>query len=314
MSIPGWLERTDWTPLPVKKFGRSRADYLERTLADIQRAMAEDLYQTAAAARPGFLQGLNPQIKLVGIGLMLAAVALTGSLPALLAVHGLLLFTAALSDIGLKAYITRAWLPAGLFAGVAVLPGVFSWITPGQAVWVVYQGAGWHLGPITLPAELAVTRQGLTAASQVLLRSAASLGLVVLLVKTTRWPVLTRALGRLGLPGLFVMVLDLAYRYLFLFLLLLSDYLWGRRSRLVGTEGTGAKLAWIGGALAGFLRMAGEYSKEITAAMQARGYDGGSHHVPAVGVKPADIGFLAAAVLVVALMLGGVQLVRIFGI
>lgn len=314
MSLPVWLGQTDCTPLPVKKFRQGRADYLEKTLTDIQRVMAEDLYQTAAAARTGFLQNLNPQIKLVGIGLVLSAVALTGSLSALIVIHGLLLFTVLVSKIGIKAYLIRAWLPAALFSGVAVLPGIFSWITPGQPLLIIYQGAGWHLGSMVLPTELTVTRQGLTAAGQVLLRSAASLGLVVLLVKTTRWPVLTKALGRLGLPGLFVMVLDLAYRYLFLFLLLFSDYLWGRRSRLVGVERTGAKLAWIGGALAGFLRLAGEYSKEITAAMQARGYDGGNHHALAAGVRAADISFLAAAVLIVVFMLGGAQLVRIFGI
>jgi cobalt/nickel transport system permease protein len=314
VRIPVWLEMTDCAPLPLKEARRGRSDYLEKTLTDIQRIMAEDLDQTTTAARPGFLQGLNPQVKLVGIGLVLAAIALTGSITALVAIHGLLLFTALVSGISLKAYLMRAWLPASLFAGVAVLPGVLSWITPGQPLLVIYQGASLHFGPITLPTELAVTRQGLTAAGFVLLRSAASLGLVILLVKTTRWPVLTKALSRLGLPGLFVMVLDLAYRYLFLFLLLLSDYLWGRRSRLVGAESTGAKLAWIGGALAGFLRLAGEYSKDITAAMQARGYDGSNHQLLAVRVRLADVSFLVAAVLIVVFMLGGAQIVRIFGI
>ena len=86
-----------------------------------------------------------------------------------------------------------------------------------------------------------------------MLRSAASLGLVVLLVKSTRWALLTKAMGRLGVPNIFIMVLDLTYRYLFLFLLLFTDYLWGRKSRLVGVESNGEQLAWIGSALAGFL-------------------------------------------------------------
>lgn len=314
MSLPAWLDKTDYTPLPTDKVYKGRADYLEKTLSDIQKVMAEDLDQAATAARTGFLQGLNPRVKLAGVGLLLLAVATTSSLASLLLVHGLLLVLALTSDVSLKSYFLRVWLPAGLFAGIAVLPGILSWVTPGQPVLTIYQGASWHLGPILLPGELAVTRQGLNAAGFVLLRSAASLGLVVLVVKTTRWPVLTKALGRLGLPGLFVMVLDLAYRYLFLFLLLLTDYLWGRRSRLVGVERTGAKLEWIGGALAGFLRMAGEYSKEITAAMQARGYDGGNHYLLESGVGLADIGFLTSSVLIVAWMLGGTQLGRFFGI
>ncbi|MDR3566252.1 MAG: cobalt ECF transporter T component CbiQ [Negativicutes bacterium] len=314
MNIPVWLDRTDPSPLPVKKSTHNRADYLEKTLTDIQKVMAEDMYQAGMAARPGFLQKLSPQVKVVGIGLLLMAVALTGSLPALLGIHALLIMVALLSGIGFTAYLARVWLPALFFAGLAVLPGVLSWVTPGQPLWVIYSGASWHFGPVTVPAELAVTRQGLVAAAQVLLRSAASLGLVVLVVKTTRWPVLTKAMGRLGLPSLFVMVLDLAYRYLFLFLLLLSDYLWGRRSRLVGVERASAKLVWIGGALAGFLRMAGEYSREITASMQARGYDGSNHYVLTNRVTLADMVFFTATVVIAAMMLGGAQFVRTIGI
>ncbi|HWQ61735.1 MAG TPA: CbiQ family ECF transporter T component, partial [Negativicutes bacterium] len=145
--------------------------------------------------------------------LLLLAVALTVSLSALAVFHGLLLLAALVSGIGPRPYLLRTWLPALIFAGLAVLPAIFSWVTPGTPLIVLYSGAEWRVGPLTLPAELAVTRQGLTSAAMVLLRAAASLGLVVLLVKTTRWPALTKALQSLGMPTVFVMVLELAYRY-----------------------------------------------------------------------------------------------------
>ncbi len=305
--LPSWLSTGEPSPLPSAKRRWRRADYLAKTLADIQKIMAEDMLQTGVAARPGLLQPIEPRVKVVGLVMLLLAVALTASIPALAALHGLLILTALASGIGPKTYLLRVWLPALLFAGLVVLPAIFSWVTPGDPLIFVYRGE-WRLGPLALPADLAVTRQGLTAAVMVLLRSAASLGLVMLLVKTTRWPALTKAFQSLGVPAVFVLVLELTYRYLFLFLLLLADFLLGRRSRLVGGESPLDRLEWIGGTLAGFLRLAGEYSREIAAAMTARGFGGAAQPAPAVRPGPGEAVYLVAVIAICFILLGGINL------
>lgn len=313
MSRPAWLVTGQTCPLPAARPRWARADYLAKTLDDIQKILAEDMHHTGTAARPGLLQPLEPRVKVAGLGLLLVAVALTASLQALVVFHGLLFAVALACGIGVRAYLVRTLLPAAVFAGVAVLPAVLSWVTPGEPLLFVYQGPGWRFGPLALPPDLAVTRQGLTAAATVFCRAAASLGLVALLVKTTRWTVITKALQSLGIPAVFVAVLDLTYRYLFLFLLLLTDYLLGRRSRLVGREAPVSRLEWVGGTLAGFLRMAGEYSKEIAAAMQARGYSGESRQVLAVRPGGQEAIFLAAVLAIVISLVGGIHFGRIFG-
>ncbi|MEN6412715.1 MAG: energy-coupling factor transporter transmembrane component T [Veillonellales bacterium] len=306
-ELPGWLSGAEYGQLPVVHTGWwRRTGYLEKTLADIQQIMAEDMYQSAIAARTGVLQRVEPRVKLIGTGILLLAVALSPSLAALAAVHFLLAGVAVLSGVEIDKYIKRVWIPALLFAGLAALPGTLSWVTPGDAVVVFYQGTGgYHIGSFFLPEQLSVTRQGLMSAAFILLRAAASLGLVTLLVQTTRWPVLTKAIGGLGLPSVFVMVLDLTYRYLFLFLLLLTEYILGRKSRLVAVETPQGKLVWIGGALAGFFRMLWQYSGEITAAMQARGYTGVNHQSSPLRLDILDVCFLSIVVLVAISVWGG---------
>jgi len=311
---PTWLATGEPGPLPEAKRRWRRADYLTKTLASIQKIMAEDMLQTGIAARSGFLQAHEPRVKVVVTVLLLLAVAATASLSVLAAFHGLLLLAALASGIGLRPYLVRTWLPALIFAGLVVLPAIFSWVTPGTPIVIIYDTGGWQAGPLTLPAELTVTRQGLTAAAMVLLRAAASLGLVVLLVKTTCWPALTKALQSLGIPAVFVMVLELAYRYLFLFMLLLTDYLLGRRSRLVGGETPRAGLEWIGGTLGGFLRLAGEYGQEIAAAMQARGFNGEIQALPVRRPGLRDAAVLALAASICFIMLGGARIGHINGI
>lgn len=306
MELPTWLGQSGTSPLPIARKRWGRADYLEKTLTDIQRIMAEDMYQAGIAAGGGLLQAVEPRVKVVGLFLLLVAVAVTRSLSILAAVHLLVFLAALLSGIGGRDYLLRTWLPAAVFAGLVVLPATLSWVTPGEPLLIIYQGVARQIGPFVLPADLTITLQGIKAAAMVTLRAATSLGLVTILVKTTRWPILTKALQSLGLPGLFVMVLDLTYRYLFLFLLLVADYLLGRRSRLVGLETAGAKLSWIGGTLAGFLRMAGEYSREIAAAMQARGYDGENRLALEARIGFGDAGFLIIVLLIVFGLWGGI--------
>lgn len=311
-QMPAWLEKTEQRDLPPAGMRWRRTDYLEKTLDDIHRIMAEDMYQSGLINSEGVLQRLDPRVKVAGIAFLLLAVAITRSLGSLLAMHGLLVFFASWSGMGLIAYLKRVWGPALLFAGVAMLPGIINWVTPGDAVFTIYQGVAWRIGPLALPVDLTVTKQGIAAGCFVLLRAAASLGLVALLVKTTRWAVLTKALGIFGLTQVFVMVLDLTYRYLFLFLLLLTDYLLGRKSRLVGVERHSGIMAWIGGALAGFFRIVWEYSQEISAAMQARGYTGENHQVITTRVGTLDVCFLSVVAIICIGMWGGAQLVGTF--
>lgn len=287
------------------------SDYLEKTLREIQRIVTEEAYQVHAAGESGFLQSVDPRVKLLGMLTLLIAAAYTTKMASLAVIHVLLAVAAISSNISLKEYLCRTWLVAFLFAGFAVAPAIFSWVSPGTPVVILYQNSS---GTGYLPGELSITVQGLKAAGMVLLRCTASLGLVMLLVKTTPFAVMTKAFQSLGVPGVVVMVIDLTYRYLFLFLLLLNDYLFGRRSRIVGREDNRSKLIWIGGALAGFFRLSGEYTKEIFLAMQARGYCGESHCRLPVRLKFVDALFILVIMLICIGVGGGIRIGNIHGL
>jgi len=313
-KLPAWLGSTEHRPLiaPPTRWWR-RTDYLAKTLTDIQQVMAEDMFQGKIATGEGWLQRVEPRVKVLGGSMLLLTVAVAPSLPSLIMVHMVLLITARLSDIGWVAYLKRVWLPALVFAGLVVLPGIINWVTPGEAVVIIYKNMAWHVGSFGLPTELSITRQGMVAAGFVLLRASASLGLVVLLVKTTRWPVLTKALGSIGLPVVFVMVLDLTYRYLFLFLLLLSEYLLGRKSRLVGKEKASGGVVWIASALAGFFRMLWQYSQEINVAMVARGFTGDNHQTLSARPAVRDAWFLLLIIMICIGVWGGTRFAEQIG-
>lgn len=291
LELPKWLEENASVSLPASRGCLWRIDYLEKTLQQIEKVVAAEA-KTASNRQHTFLFKLEPHVKLGGMLALVLAAAVTKQLLFLTALTILLPLMAVFQGLGLKSYAMRVWLPAFIFTGLSVLPAVLSWVTPGENVITLYSGLNLQIGVFTLPVELYITKQGIQSALFVMLRSASSLGLAALLITTTRWSQITKTLRGFRLPPSVVAVLDLTYRYIYLFLLLFMDFIMGRKSRLVGREAYKAKLTFIGSAIAGFLRLIAEYSTDINHAMLSRGYRGQYYREQTLKIRQPEFIFL----------------------
>lgn len=285
--LPPWLREVSYPVLPVPRCGKM--SFRDKMRSRIHAALSDDVLRQSVSGRGGLWQGVEPRTRVIGTAIMLVAVAFTRSLAMLAAVHLLLLAGALFSHIPLRWFCRRVWLITLAFTGLVAVPAIFSMVTPGQTIWQM-GGVG-------------VTQQGVHTATLLLLRAAASLGLVQLLLATTPWPVFTRTLGNFGLPAPLITVLDLCYRFLFVFFALLAGFCEGRQSRLVGREDQRQAYHWIGSAIAGMVRLCLAYAGEIGEAMYARGYSGNGGKAAPQCVGGRDIlwllGMLALAAAVV---------------
>jgi energy-coupling factor transporter transmembrane protein EcfT len=98
--------------------------------------------------------------------------------------------------------------------------------------------------------------------------------LCVLLVLTTPWNHVLKALRVLRVPVVLVAILGMTYRYLFLVLQSAHDMFESRRSRMVGAL-TGSERRKVAASSAGVLMSKTfDLSSEVYLAMQSRGYRG----------------------------------------
>ena len=249
------------------------------------------------AARPGLLQRLDARAKLLGVLALLIAAGLIRHIFVLAGLYALTLVLAAASRIGLRWFVKRVWLFIPLFTGVIVAPAMFSFVTPGEVVLPLGRWFGHEVG---------LTRQGLTSAGLIVSRVATSISLVVLLTLTTSWPRLLSALRALLVPRLLVLVLGMAYRYLFVLLDVVSEMITARTARTVAGRkgGRGARVVagFSGGALFG---KAHALSEEIHQAMLARGYRGETRSLERASLRIADGVWLAACLSLALLTIGG---------
>jgi len=236
-----------------------RSGVIERTLAEIDHALEQSLFAEQIARRPGWFQSLDPRLKIVSILMLLLSVSLSHSLAAILLVYFLTLGLALLSQVPLGFFVKRVWLFIPFFTAVIALPALFT--TPGPV-------------GLRLPLGLATTTTGAMTALFLLLRVGTSVSLTVLLILTTPWNSLLKALGVLRLPSVVILILGMTYRYIQLLLSLTNDMLLSRKSRvlrpLTGAEGRNMVAATSGTLLSESLRV----SSEVYLAMQSRGFRG----------------------------------------
>ena len=237
-----------------------RASFAESLSRHLLRAVEHALCAETLAARDGLLQRLDPRAKLVaGVALILSGV-LTHALAVVVGLFALALILAQVSRIDPLRLFGPLWLSVLLFTGVLALPALF----------VVRGDVLVHL-PLL---DWVVTRQGAQSAALLVARALTSATLALLLVATTPWPHLLKALRTLGVPLVVVAILCMTQRYIFVLMQSAAQLAQARRSRIVA-ELSAAQQRRMAIATAGvLLEKAVALGNEVHLAMLSRGYRG----------------------------------------
>jgi len=235
-------------------------NFLERTLAGFLSAVEHALDAEELAKANGLLQRLDPRVKVVGLLILLIAAATAHKLWVIGAVFAIALILALASQVSPLLLAKRVWIPVLLFTGIIALPAPF--VIPGRVV-AHLPGLGWPL-----------TRQGLLSAGYLVSRVETASTLSVLLILSTHWNHVLKALRVLRVPVAVVVILGMAYRYIFLLIDSARDMLESRRSRMVG-ELPGPERRRLAAASVGVLMSKTmQLSGDVYSAMLSRGFRG----------------------------------------
>jgi cobalt/nickel transport system permease protein len=266
-----------------RRRGRS---FLERTLGELLDALEHARSAEDAASRRGLLQRVDPRVKVVGLFALVLAAVLARHLGAVAGVFAFAVLLALLSRIRIGTLALRAWLPALLFTGPVALPALLT--TPGEAIGSV-PVVGWE-----------VTAQGARSVALLVGRVETTATLTLLLVLTTSWPHVLKALRAIGVPEVVVVILGMTYRYLFALLESALGMLEARRSRMVGALAPAERRRLAAATAGALFSRSASLSEEVYLAMRSRGFRGEVHVLDDFRASARDwaalAGLLAAAV------------------
>jgi cobalt/nickel transport system permease protein len=239
---------------------RRRGGFIEDTIEALHEAMERSMYAETAARTKGLLQRMDPRVKVAGLFSLVLVVALETRLWAITSTLLLAILLAAASRIPVRALAVRVWLAAVPFTAAIAVPALF--LTPGTVI-LRFPILDWP-----------VTSQGIHVAARLILRVAAASTLAMLLVCTTPWMHVLKALRIFHVPVVLVVILGMTCRYILLLLETAHELFESRKSRTVG-ELTGAERRRIAVANVGvLLSRTFQLSGDVYLAMQARGFRG----------------------------------------
>jgi cobalt/nickel transport system permease protein len=210
----------------------------------------------------------------------------------ILVVLGVAILLAVASKVRLGYYLKRAWLFIPLFTLVIAIPAIFSFIVPGQPLFVIVR-RGELIGPLMSPWTISVTVPGVQGAILFVLRTGAAVSFVILLTLTTRWTDLLASLQSLKVPKAFVMILGMTYRYIFVLVGIAQDMSFALKSRTLNPERSGDVKEWLGATIGVLFRRSMNMSELVNLSMISRGYDGKVRKVTEFHARLFDWGFLA---------------------
>lgn len=283
----------DWASEPTIK--PSKTAFLGKTIRRVHQMLAEDFHFAEYSARPGLLQAIDPRIKLAGVILLISAAGLCRSLYILVFLLFLVLVLLKASRLPVWTLSKRIWGFLPLITLVAALPGTLSIFNPGGPLLILYHNsAGVELLGFNLAGPIYISKPGLTAAFFLFLRVGLSVSLGALLVLTTPVARLFRSLHLLRVPTLFVMIVEMSYRYLILLLNTSLEMFEARGLRTVGRLSGPAQRGLLGSSLAALFGRSVALSEEVFQAMTARGYTG-----EPVSLEPFKLRILDIASLVI---------------
>ena len=251
--------------------------FIERTLSNL---LATSQYAASAeqmALDGGVLQSVDPRVKVAGLFGLVFVVAASHELRVIGSIFIVAVLMALLSRIRAGRLTAWVWTPVLFFTGAIALPAVF--LTPGR--------------PIAAFGPLLVTAQGLRSAMFLVSRAETAATLSALLVLTTPWPWVLKALRTFRCPIVLVAILGMTYRYIFVILQTAFEMLESRKSRTVGVFAPAERRRLAASAVGVLLSKSLQLSGDVHLAMQSRGFRGEVHMMQDFRTTIADWYWLA---------------------
>jgi cobalt/nickel transport system permease protein len=238
-----------------------RKGFIEKTIENIDAAFKQMFFSSAVADKNGLLQKISPKYKVLSAIIFVVISQLIRNVHILLFIYLYLLLLAYLSKLSPFSLIKRVLMIAGFISGIVLIPCIFNIVVPGTPIFFITK-------------NFYITSEGVTDAFRILMHTILSITIIFLFTSTSRWNELLSSLKSLYVPKIFVMVIEMAYRYVYLLLKITLDMFLSRKSRSIGKLDLETKKKVLNNTLSNMLLKTLYITDEAYKAMLSRGYIG----------------------------------------
>jgi cobalt/nickel transport system permease protein len=270
--IPSFLLDRSSNPLRGDS-GRLRVSFVEKGINHLGRVIKRGYLPSEILSKNGLFQKIDPRIKIFFLIFFIIIVSLKRDLLSELYVSIFIFILALLSRVRVVTFYRRVLLFGFFFGFLIALPSAFNFVTKGEMMLPIAKlSRPYDFWIYHVPATIGITKEGIFGVGMLTLRVINSLSLSFLVLYTTPFHEMVRALKILKVPDTFLVIISLCYKYIFIFSKTVEEMYLAKRARMLREEDNKRAREWTAGRLALIFRKTQLRCEELFRAMSGRGF------------------------------------------
>jgi len=274
-KIPPFLLTTPSSLPPERGGGKVSMSYIDKGIESFAGILKEGYAQWESASGKGFFYELDTRIKVVFWLFFILVVSLKKEILPELSIFFTVFVILLLSRVNLVTFYRKVFLLGFIFGFLISLPSSLNVITHGEVIFpVITLPKAYDFWLYHIPGVIGFTAEGVSVVSMLTLRVINSLSLSFLILYTTPFPEIIKALKVLKVPDAFLIIISLTYKYIFIFARIVADMHLAKKSRLLGPVKSAEARDWIAGRIAFIFKKTQLKCDDVFKAMIGRGFSG----------------------------------------
>jgi cobalt/nickel transport system permease protein len=236
----------------------------------------KSIYQQAeSAAEKGFIHMIDPRVKLISLLFMAIIISIVNTPYVQIVLTVFILFIFILARLNIFQVYRKIFLLAFFFGFIVVLPASLNVITPGKIIFnIIAFKKPSQFWIYKIPENIGFTREGFLVVFLVFLRVLNSVSFALLIVFTTPFPAFVKSFKIIGVPDTFLMIISLAYKFIFILSRTIEDTYFALKSRLSGNIRNKSLRKLVSGRIFFIFKRSVMIYENTYFAMVSRGYSG----------------------------------------
>jgi cobalt/nickel transport system permease protein len=282
-KIPSYLLCPEPLQFDLANVRRSRLSFLDKTILNSAGAVKSIYLQAENAAKENFIQMINPRVKFISLIYFAIVISVVRSLKAQVLIMAFIFLLYIIARLKVFRVYRKIFFIAFFFGFLVVLPASLNVITSGKIIFNLFTfDRPSHFWIYDIPQDIGITENGIQVVILLFLRVLNSVSFALLVVFTTPFPSFIKSFKIVGVPDIFLMIISLAYKYIFILCRTIEETYFALKSRLSGNIKSSSIRKLISGRIFFIFRRSVIIYESTYFAMVSRGYHGKvklhSHH------------------------------------
>jgi cobalt/nickel transport system permease protein len=274
-KIPSYLLNTGHEQHELLNVKRAKLSFLEKTILNSASTVKSIYQQAENAARENFIQKVNPNVKFISLIYLEILISLVGNLQKQVVISALIFLLFLFARVKVVQVYRKIFFLAFIFGFLVTFPASLNIITPGKVIFnLITFDKPSHFWIYEIPQNIGFTENGFKVVLMIFLRVLNSVSIALLIIFTTPFPSFIKSFKIIGVPDTFLMIISLAYKYIYILSRTIEETYFALKSRLAGNIRTENLRNIISGRIFFIFKKSGIIYGSTYFAMVSRGYNG----------------------------------------